>query len=155
MIVLKSKWFLPLPFFFFLSSFQKVSRSLESCLLDSPKTSHFRKCPLLPTTRPHIGRVCLLCKPASWEGRWQNLFEGEVTSLPTLLPPWRQEEQQLRQRKRGYRSAGELGHPAPRQLQVFRGDRKTCEDGNYTRSRRKDGGSRVSKILADVIGNKE
>jgi hypothetical protein len=38
---------------------------------------------------------------------------------------------------------------------VFQGDRKTCEDGNYTRSRRKDGGSRVSKILADVIGNKE
>lgn len=50
-----------------------------------------------------FGQTCSLGR----EGRWQNLFEGDVTSLPHLSPPRRQEKQQLRQRK-GLQRAGEL-----------------------------------------------
>ncbi|XP_063482420.1 bcl-2/adenovirus E1B 19 kDa-interacting protein 2-like protein isoform X5 [Symphalangus syndactylus] len=39
-----------------------------------------------------FGQTC------SWGEEWQNLFEDEVTSLPHL-PPWKQELQQLRQKR--------------------------------------------------------
>lgn len=140
MIVLKLKWFLLLPFFF-LSSFQKVLKGVLSVFLDSPKTSHFRKCTLTPHNPPPHRQVCLLAYQTCFLGREvANLFGGGY--LPST-PPSSLEARATtwdRGRKEIYaevllQGAGASGFPG--QLQVSSGDRKTCEDGNYTEAREK------------------
>ncbi|XP_030680452.1 bcl-2/adenovirus E1B 19 kDa-interacting protein 2-like protein isoform X1 [Nomascus leucogenys] len=47
---------------------------------------------------PHRRQGFSFGQTCSWGEEWQNLFEDEVTSLPHL-PPWKQELQQLRQKR--------------------------------------------------------
>lgn len=145
-----------LSFFFFLSSFQ-VMRSLRrrtsgltTQTSTPPKTSPFRKCTLLPQTRPHLGRVVLLGEPAPWEGRWQNLFVGEV---PSLLPLPTEARATTAEREEGTEVLGSWDHRLPGSPRC-KGDRKICEDGNYSGGRRKDIGSWVCKTWVNSIGKK-